>query len=331
MTSLRPARGGATGLAGCCLPCLSDRTGIRRETSVAGKWLIGLCIVLLVTGPVRAECLGACASDLAAAFFSLVVYGLIGIVLLIMLIRAKWRRKGLWGLGIVAVLALGVPLISQAWLSWKLRGVEAREIVGEPPVLAAWTPLLITPDDYCSDNACEAVLRGRGAAGAYVILTRALDGMDLSQAVPLADLPLEVWSPLTASGELPRRTLTPAERQEAAGRIDYLIVTTWPYYPADPGPIEAALRLNPEVSGMGPGEAVRLLLAPMDPGLGTLTLSAVRPDVLDLNLLDKALAIPLAPRNYQRAENRSIGVDAAARAVCPAIDPSGNCGLLLER
>lgn len=298
---------------------------------MAGNWLIGLGVVLAAAVPVRAECLGSCADDLAAALFSLVVYGLIGIALLVMLIRAKWRRAGLWGLGIVAVLAVGLPLVSQAWLGWKLRDVEAREIAGEPPLLTTRTPLLITPDEYCSDNACEAVLQGRGAAGAYVILTRALDGIDLSQAVPLADLPLELWSPMSASGELPRRVLTPAERQEAAGRIDYLVVTTWPYYPADPGPIEAALRLNPAVSGMGTGEAVRLLLAPMDPAQGALTLSMVQPDVLDLSLQDKALAIPLAPRNVQGPENRSVGVEAVARVVCPAFDPSGNCGQLLDR
>lgn len=288
----------------------------------AGRW-IGAGLVL-AAGPARAECLGSCASDLVAAFLSMLVYGLIGIVLLVMLIRAKWRRAGLWGLGLVAVLAIGVPLVSQAWLGWKLRDVERREIVGEPPVLASTTPLLITPDEYCGDIACGAVLNGRGAAGVHVVLTQALYGMDLTAPVAVQDLPVELWSRASAGGEIQRRVLTPAERQDAAGQIDYLVVTSWPYYPADPGPVEAALRSNPAVAGMGPDEAVRLLMAPVDL-TGGLALATVWPDLLDLSLLDKALAIPLAPRNLQGAGNAPVGVEVAAGSICPADDPVGDC------
>lgn len=294
-----------------------------------GMWRIGLTLTL-AAGPAWAECLGSCADDLAAALFSLVVYGLIGLVLLVMLIRRKWRRAGLWGLGIVVVLALGVPLLSQAWGRWAMRGVEAREVVGTPPPLASRTPLLVTPDEYCSDNACEAVLRSRAAAGAYVVRTMALDGMNLTGAVPLADLPLEFWAQPQPGGEITRRTLTSAERQVAASLIDYLVVTTWPYFSPNPGPIEAALRTNPDLSGMGESEAVRLMLAPLDPGAG-LALASVRPDLLDLSLWNRPLAIPLAPRNRQGAGNRPVGVDAAVGAICPASDPDGNCRSLLER
>lgn len=293
--------------------------------------LIGLGLLLLTAAPVRAECLGSCLDDMAAALASIAAYGVIGIVLLIMLIRAKWRRAGLWGLGIVTVLAVGVPLISQAWVGWKLSRMEAREIVGEPPALATRTPLLITPDEYCADNACEAVLRGRGTSGVYVVLTGALGGMDLSQAIPLADLPLEFWGQTSAGGAIQRRVLTAEERQAAAGRIDYLVVTSWPYRLSDPGPIEAALQSNPDLSGIGRGVAVRLLLAPLDPAQGALALTALRPDVLDLSLVARALGLPLAPRNTKGAGNSPAGVEASARAICPALDLSGNCISLLER
>lgn len=300
---------------------------------MSGIGRIGLGVALVAAGPAQAECLGSCADDLAAALLSMLVYGVIGIVLLVMLIRAKWRRAGLWSLATVAVLALGVPLLSQAWTAWKLRAVEAREIVGDPPALAERTPLLVTPDEYCEDNACEAVLSGRGDAGVFVVLTRALDGMDLAAPVALADLPVELWTRVPATGEIRRRALSPAERQQAAGRIDYLVVTTWPYYPSDPGPVEAALRRNPALAGMGEGEAVRLLMAPLQPGEGALALAALKPDLLDLNLMDKALAVPLAPRNTQRAENTVVGLDAAERAICPAQpDPLDQpCRSLLER
>ena len=295
--------------------------------------LIGLGLLLSAATPARAECLGSCLDDMAAALASIAAYGVIGIVLLVMLIRAKWRRAGLWGLGIVTVLAVGVPLISQAWVGWKLSRMEAREIAGEPPALATRTPLLITPDEYCTDNACEAALRGRGPAGVYVVLTRTLDGMDLAQAIPLADLPLEFWGQTSAGGAIQRRVLTAEERQAAAGRIDYLVVTSWPYYPSDQGPIEAALQSNPDHSGIGIGSgvAVRLLLAPLDPAQGALALSMLRPDVLDLSLASRALGLPLAPRNTKGAGNSPAGVEASARAICPALDPSGNCISLLER
>lgn len=287
--------------------------------------------LLLVAAPARAECLGACAKDLEAAMLSILIYLVIGIALLVMLIRAKWRRAGLWGLGLVVVLAVGVPLVSQAWTALALRSVEGREIVGTPPRLTERTPLLITPDDYCYDSACEAVVRGRGAAGVHVVLASALDGVDLTQPVAIADLPVQFWAQPTVGGEILRRELTASERQAVAAKIDYLVVTSWPYYPADPGPVEAGLRVNPAVSGMGAGEVVRLLMAPLDPAQCRVAFASMKPDLLDLSLDDHALAIPLAPRNTQSADNSAVGVDAAVAAICPAVDPSGNCRSLLER
>jgi hypothetical protein len=294
------------------------------------NWWIGTGL-LLTAAPAQAECLGSCAKDLEAALLSFVVYLVIGITLLVMLIRAKWRRNGLWGLGLVLVLSLGVPLISQAWTALKLRSVEGREVVATPPRLTERTPLLITPDDYCSGSACEAVVRGRGAAGVYVVLASALDGMDLTQPVAIADLPVEFWAEPTVGGEIRRRRLSASERQAVAAKIDYLVVTTWAYYPAEPGLIEAALRSNPAVPSMGGGEAVRFLMAPLDPARGEIDVASLAPDLLDLSLLDRAMAIPLAPRNTQGAGNRSVGMEVAAASICPAEDPSGNCLSLLER
>lgn len=291
----------------------------------------GWASLLLTAAPARAECLGACAKDLEAALLSLVVYLVIGVTLLVMLFRAKWRRAGLWSLGVVTVLAVGVPLVSQAWTASTLRAVEGREIVAMPPALAGRTPLLLTPDAYCSDSACEAVVRGRGAAGVHVVLTSVLEEVDLTQPVAIADLAIEMWAQAKVGGEIQRRVLTASERQAAATRIDYLVVTAWPYYPAEPGPIEAGLRANPAVAGMGAREVVRFLMAPLDPAEGAIVFAGLTPDLLDLSLLDGALAIPLAPRNLQGAGNLSVDMAAAAAAICPADDPSGNCLSLLER
>lgn len=294
---------------------------------------IGLGLTLLLAGPARAECLGSCANDLAAAVLSMLVYALIGIVVLVMLIRAKWRRAGGRVLGGVLLLALGLPLVSQGWQAWKLRGVEAREVVGDPPSLAQRTPLMIAPDPYCQGDVCGEVLRWRGPGETFALLTGGLDGLDLSRPVPLADLPLEAWSGPDPYGEAIRRDLTPAERQDAARRIDYLVVTTRQYNPGDPGPVEAGLSHNPLLAGMGRGEVVRLLLAPLPPGEGSLSLASLRPDLLDLSLKDRSLALPLAPRNRQPADNAPAGTEAAMRAICPAEvgEQDSHCRWYLDR
>ena len=287
-----------------------------------------------LTQAAQAECLGSCLDGMVAALASLAIYGLIGIVLLVMLIRAKWRKAGVRAGAIIALLTIGVPLVSQAWLAWKLGQTHAREIVGTAPALTERVPLLITPDGTCDYSACEAVLIGRGLAGVFVVPLYELEGHNLTQPVALADLPLEIWfDPDVVSGAGQRRMVSLSEREVAAREIDYLIVTAQPYHPADPGALEAALRGNSAVKGMAQGEAVRLLLAPLEPGKGSLSLADLRPDLLDLTLLDRALALPLAPLNYQSAANSAFGTDAATRAICPGAAPAvlANCHALLER
>jgi hypothetical protein len=193
-------------------------------------------------------------------------------------------------------------------------------------------PLLIAPDVYCQYSACEAVLLGRGAAGTYALAAPVLDGVDLDQPVALAELPFQLWTfPTPDQGEATRRDLTAEERRVAAGQIDYLIITRWPYSMAKPGPLEAALQANPALEGMGQDVAVRLALAPLVPGAGVLDLAALRFDLLDLTLSKRALAFPLAPRNDQDPGNGVVGLEAAAKAICPGAGLLSECQSLLER
>ena len=274
--------------------------------------------------------MGSCASDMAAALISLAAYGVIGIVLLVMLIRAKWRRAGLWALGAGLVVALGVPLVSQAWLAWKLRAMERHEVVGAPPPLADVTPLMITPDSYCRDSLCGAVLQGRGSAGIYVLPEAALDGVDLTRPIPLAGLPLEDWS-WSVTGEGERRVLSEDERRAAAERIDYLVVTSWSHAQGEPGAIEAALRRNPALEGLSPDAKLRLLLAPLPSVADGLSFTTMGFDLLDLTLTDHALALPLAPRNTQRAANGPAGIEEAVASICATGEGAASCREMLER
>jgi hypothetical protein len=281
--------------------------------------------------PLQAECMGACQDALAAALASIAVYGLIGLAVLVMLIRAKWRRAGLWTLTVATVLAIGVPLLSQGWLAVKKLMMQRQEIVGRPPALSDRTPLLIAHDWSCDYGACGAVLMGRGAAGVYAVPPEALSDLDLSGPTPLADLPLEFWA-ASDNGPLRRRQLTPDQRHKAAGEIDYLVYMAASTYLAGPGPVDAALRLNPAI-GLGRGAKVQMLLAPLDPASGVLSIAELRPDLLDLSLTTRALAIPLAPYNTQTANDGPASLDLLVQAICPGQSgqPDLICRDLLDR
>jgi hypothetical protein len=158
--------------------------------------------------------------------------------------------------------------------------------------------------------------------------------MDLTKAINLAKLPLAFWSvPEGSGGQAVRRELTPEERKLAAGQVDYLIVANWTHYMSDPGPLEAALRQNLGLADMASGAVIRLLMAPIPQPGGSLSVPELRPDLLDLTLTDRPLAIPLAPMNTTVAKNGVVGLEAAARAICPKASEGGlqECRSLLER
>lgn len=276
-----------------------------------------MIVWLAVLGqPALAECTsGGCLDGLVLLFASILAYGLIAIVLLVMLVRAKWRRAGLRMLAVVLALAVGVPLASQGWQSWKLGAMERREVAGQPPALTGRGVLLIPQGEACHNDACMSVLIGRGAAGAYVLPVDALAGLDLTRPLQLADLPLQHWRAPGSHGiEALRRTLSAQERQQVAGSIDYAILTAEPFYLSASGPVENALRNQPDLNGMRGGEILRFAMGPLTPG--TLSLTEMRFDLLDLWLVDPALALPLAPGNWQPANNTSTGTEAAGRVLC---------------
>lgn len=279
-------------------------------------------------GPAGAECIGPqCGYGLGLMIGTVAAYLVVAVVLAVMLVRARSRRVGFLALVAVALAVVGVPLASQGWQSWKLRAMEGREIARAPPAMRDRVPLLVTELDNSTNEDWRAVLAGRGDAGTYIVPMSAFAGLDLTGPVALADLPLEVWTETVPEGAWSRiRVLTPAERREAAARIDYVILSQRPVYLPGPGAVEAGLRANPALAGMRQGELLRFAMAPL-PGDGTLDLAALQFDLLDLSLADAALAVPLAPDNRAPARNGFAGLDAAARAICPVVngEPDGFC------
>ncbi len=290
---------------------------------VTGKMRNAMGAVLLtlgagLAGPAQAECMGGCMDGLVGALVALLVYGVIGLAVLIMLIRQKWRRGGLRLLVGTMVIAFGVPLISQGWQAWRLHGTISREVAGQPPALQGRVPLLIDDGYYvCGYGPCAPVLWSLGEAGAYGLPFEALAGLDLTKPIPLADLPLQFWKYSTdGTGTIRSRPLTPAERQEAATRIDYLILAQQDYFNEDFGPVELALRQSPALADLRVDERVHLLMAPLVGG--KLAVSDLDFDVLDLTLTKRALAFPLAPYNTQAAANGIASQEALLSLFCPA-------------
>lgn len=277
-----------------------------------------LALLVGLAGPVQAECMGSCMDGLVGAFVAMLVYGAIGLAVLIMLIRQKWRRGGVKLLIATLVIAFGVPLISQGWQAWQLHQMENREVAGTPPALGGRAPLLIDDGYYvCGYGPCAPVLWSMGEAGAYGLPFTALEGFDLTKPIPLADLPLELWQyPTDGTGVIRSRPLTPAERQEAATRIDYLVLARQALYADDTAPVETALRQSPGLADLHSDELVHLVMAPL--AGGKLALSELEFDVLDLTLDSRALAFPLAPYNTQAAADEVASGDALLQLYCPA-------------
>lgn len=271
------------------------------------RWWVGA--FALVAGPLRAECTGGgCYDGLAQFLQAVLAYGLISIVLLVMLIVPRWRKTGFRGLLLVLALAVGVPLLTQAWQRAQLWWMEAGEVLGQPPRMVLRTPLLVAPHEGCRDDLCAAVVMGGGEDGVYALRLAALAGRDMAQPLALADMPLEVWT-TGAGGETRRRGLTPAERTKALSRIDYVILTDRSFYLREPGPLEAGLGLDAKVF-------LRLAMAPLQAGAETLDLRTLEFDVLDLTSRHVALGIPLAPGNWGTVWSDPLDPDLVARSLC---------------
>lgn len=305
--------------------CLSMPGGAEAGVTVQRIFpglLAGLVWTLAL--PARAECLGqGCYDGLVTALAAIVLYGLIAIVVLVMLIRRKWRRAGLKTLAVVLLLALGVPFLSQSWQGLRSWSMTGREVAGTPPPMAGRVPLLIADKSRCHHDACEAVLHGRQGSGVFALPLDALARLEPGQPLVLADLPLEHWSIREPGHAEPSsRWLSLEERQAAAETIDYIVIAGRPFYLSEPGPIEAALGGHPALQDLARHEIVKLAMAAVGPG-GTVDLTSLRFDILDLWLVHEALGYPLAVGNLRGPRNPVAGLDRAAQALCPSFDGTG--------
>ncbi len=290
---------------------------------------LGLITLMASAGVAQAECVSAKCSNQITIFLVMAAgFALLAIVLVVMLIRPKWRKEGLILLALSLAVFAGIPLASQGWMAQKRAAMERREILGQPPAMADRTPLVITRGSACDSGPCKSVLRGRGGAGAYVIPLASLDGFDLTKPIPLADLPLEFQSFIPLGGQRVSRFLTEAERRDVARQIDYVILIG-PYLegyrsnrstPNHSGAIDHLLRGNPALAGQTEHEFVQLAMAPIDPASGALSLADLQFDLLELWFFGYALAVPLGPDSWTQQRNTKATTDLAAQSLCLAPD-----------
>jgi hypothetical protein len=306
-------------------------TGGMKEAkmTLGARGVLGLALLMATAGAAQAECLSAkCSNQITIFLFMVAGFVLLAIVILVMLIRPNWRKEGVVLLALSVAVFAGIPLASQGWMAFKQSAMERREILGQPPAMTDRTPLVIVSELGCEVGPCKSVLRGRAAAGAYVVTRKSLDRLDLTKPVALAHLPLEFQSFIPLGGQHVSRFLTEAERREAALQIDYVILVgpVLDGYRRDPkklntvGAIDHLLRGNPALADQTEREFVQLAMAPIDPGLGTLSFADLKFDLLELWFFGNSLAIPLSPDHWNQIDNREVTAVAAATSLCPVVD-----------
>lgn len=298
----------------------------------------GIALAILAS-TAQAECVSAaCNRQMTIFFWMAGGLGLLAVVILIMLFRAKWRRTGLWLLAAAMAVFAGIPLAQQGWMDMQQAAMERREILGQPPAMAERTPLVIAQAWGCRADACEAALRGRGDKGLYVVLRPALEGVDPAKPLAMADLPISHLI-FAGEGKNPvQRVLTPAERQRAAGEIDYVILIGPvldgyrydPFALATTGALDPLLAGNPAVAGLGERAFVQLAMAPVEKGV--LAFADLRLDLLELWFFGNKLGLPLGPDNWVQMQNAKPTNPLAVQSLCPIVDqePDWFCALALR-
>lgn len=315
----------------------------------------GAIALATLATPARAECFN-CYDDLGW----LLLVALAGILLMLWglwwIIRSgrSWVFK--WVV-LAVLLYLAVSWVrGQGWQMWQTARIEAREKAGPLPVMAERRPLVLYGGTLsgrfasgCS-VAFDLFRKSRAAQGFHGIALSALAGRDLTQPLPLAELPIsfhwiEADPAAPAPGDAPvafptsedeardllwdlaatsdmandrfqSRSLTVEERQAVAARVDYLIIDPCSAVTS----LDHQLRMNPALAGLPRDVEVRLAMAPVDPAQPGPIIAALSFDLLDLDWYDVApgLLPHLSPPVLTRST--AVGQAELLRSFCTGSD-----------
>jgi hypothetical protein len=260
--------------------------------TIARRIGFGLALLPWLGTAARAECLSGCGYGMLLGIIVVGGLALVGLLFFAMVkLDGGWLIK--WVIG-AAILAVAVPPAVIAILhSHKERVFERLDHIGTLPKLADRTPLFIIGGDlFNCPRPVERYIRAWAGKGVLVLTTWPIKEVDFSKPVALADLPLELHVGGRA-GQDPDaenaykgysyhvRTLSPEQRQAAAGSIDYVVVAQC----NQRHEIFEAFKGNPATQDATDRFYVELAMAPLAKGSGTLSIPELTFDLLDLRFM----------------------------------------------
>jgi hypothetical protein len=256
----------------------------------------GLGLAALSGAPVRAECLSNCGygtllaivAAIGLAVLALIVFGMIKL-------GVGWLIKWIVAAGLLAVIV--PPIIVNAIHSWKRDAFEKQDFAGPLPRLADRTPLVIMGGDLFNCPApLERYVKAWAKEGVLAVTLSSVGGIDFTQPIRLADLPLEMRESaietvvdgyfvdgqeinFTDERLVERVTpLTPGERRVAAANVDYLVIAEC----NNRNGFFDAFRDIPALETDAERFAVELAMAPIEKGSGIVAVRDLKFDLLDL-------------------------------------------------
>jgi hypothetical protein len=184
------------------------------------------------------------------------------------------------------------------------------------------------------DNWVHLFRETQGHRGFLAAQTGDLEASTDDGAFHLADLPLEYHRVIPAGPDAPEpldqksaaadnarysmRLLAAAERRTAASRIDYVVIAPCSSVSA----IEAQLRRNSALAGVGPDVEIELAMGAIEAGSEAVVPADLKIDLLDLSREHLAMGFPPHLASGVWSPNSTVGALELEEALCKEPDGS---------
>jgi hypothetical protein len=298
-----------------------------------------VAVAAALASPARAECFDC--------YDNLVWVALLAVLLVVAAVVGIWwllRAGHAWVLGCMigaAVLyVIGAWAVSRGWQHWNRWQMESHEILAEVPVMSTRTPVLLYGGTFSGrytmgcDGWIYVFRETQGARGFLAVQTDSLNALAEDGPISLADLPLEYHEVIPAGPDAPKsldqkaaaadnarysmRLLSAPEREAAASRIDYVVIAPC----SSAYGLEAQLRQNPALAGVGADVEINLAMAAIEAGSGAVVLNGLDFDLLDLTWEHLSMGFPPHIAIGVWSPNSTVGAEALERSFCTNTDGS---------
>ncbi len=297
--------------------------------TIAGRIGYGLALLPWLGGAARAECLSGCGYGGLIAIMALVAVAVLALFIFVMVkLGIGWLIK--WVIA-AAVLAVAVPPAIIAILhSHKERNFNRLDHAGPLPKLADKTPLFIIGGDlFQCPRQVERTIRAWAGKGVLVVTTWPIEGIDFSQPVALADLPIALHvggrtgkdtdaENLYKGYSYHVRALQPDQRRAAADSVDYVVVAQC----RQRHELFDAFEDHPDLQDTTEPFYVELAMAPFAKGSGTLSIRALAFDLLDLRYMGSTNGFLFANTRVGGSNTMPYDLAVLEAALCSRTDGS---------